>query len=82
MSPEERAEYDRWQRSHKPGAPAKRAAARAEREANARFRESAQRSDARPPTAEGQAIAARIAELEDERTRLVRTTPDDEGVFG
>lgn len=38
MSPEERADYEKWKRAHKPGSPADRARARAERKQNAATR--------------------------------------------
>lgn len=83
MTPAEVAKHRRWQRGHKPGSAEKRAAARAERKVNAELRGRMQRPDTRKPTAEEQAIAARISELEAERVQLREAiTFDDDGVFG
>lgn len=83
MKPDEFAQHQRWHRDHKPGSAEKRAAARAERKANAELRGRMQRPDTRKLTAEARALAARISELEAERVQLREAiTFDDDGVFG
>ena len=52
MTPEERAAYDAWKRSHKPGTPADRARTRAQRRQNAEARAKIAHMQATPPSAE------------------------------
>lgn len=54
MTPKERADYDAWKRAHKPGSPADRARARAERKQNADARAMIERMQAHPPAPEQQ----------------------------
>lgn len=62
LSPKELSAYQAWKRSHKPGTPASRARARAEREQAAAARELIARPS-RPPSAEAMELQARLSEL-------------------
>lgn len=79
MTPEERAHYDEWKRTHKPGTPAARSAARRMAAHNKATRELLARPDAPPPP------DPRLAKVDEILARYERKQPspsNDEGVFG
>ncbi|MBL8577767.1 MAG: hypothetical protein JNK47_11105 [Mesorhizobium sp.] len=80
MTPDERAEYERWKRDHQPTSTADRKRKRALRDQNAWARASVERhADAKPKTPELLEIEQRLAEL---RAELEQRRAFDEGVFG
>jgi hypothetical protein len=86
MTPEQRAEYDAWVRSHTPGAGAARTAQRARADQNAQARvlinlEPSQRlSDPEASRVEA-ALATVRAKLANLETRTTKPGDDDEGIF-
>jgi hypothetical protein len=84
MTPEERAAYDAWKWAHKPGTPADRARARAERKRNAEARAMIARmqaapsppSDAAAGLAEAQEFLRRQSEAITRREAASRSTAD------
>ncbi|OBQ77406.1 HGGxSTG domain-containing protein [Mesorhizobium sp. WSM3873] len=85
MTPEERAAYETWKRSHKPGPAATRARARRERQEVQQVREIL---SARPPAKAANADVAEldtlIAKKKAELDRLIdaNSETDDKGAFG
>ncbi|RWH52572.1 MAG: hypothetical protein E5X23_11950 [Mesorhizobium sp.] len=78
MTPDERATYEAWQRSHKPGSATAREQARAERKQNAELRE--MMAAARPAaTGEAAALESQIAML---RAELDERRGDDQKPIG
>jgi hypothetical protein len=73
MTPEERARYERWRRTHKPGSAARRAKARAERQQTEDARQTIASAAVRPAPPRSPAmvaVAERIAELQAELARM------------
>lgn len=84
MTPERRAKYDAWVKTHQPGAAAPRAAERERRRQNAEARALlAQGGSPLPtePTAPQAAIAAAKARLAVLEAKIAQPG-DDEGIFG
>lgn len=81
MSPDERAAYEAWKRTHKPGPAAARARARRERQEAKQVREIL---SARPAPAVNSEIVELDKLIAERKAELARATPntDDPGAFG
>jgi hypothetical protein len=78
MTPEERERYEQWKRTHKPGPPGPRAAARARQKQNRDMKNLFAMAENRPAvTAEGQGLAKAIDELKRKLERLQRPAAAD-----
>lgn len=75
MTPEERAAHEEWQRTHKPGSAAQRAAAKREREQNAELRRISALPP-NPPSPELVELRQAIADAEARLEELRNSTPD------
>lgn len=81
MSPEERAEYDKWLKFHRPGSKVERSKPRAAKKAAEEFKALANQPE-RTASPELVALQAQAAELEAARDHYRRLAEEDKGVFG
>lgn len=84
MTPEDRARYDEWTRSHRPGPPSARSAARRTAAQNKATRELLARPDAPGPRdAEIAEVEMFLAQMKQEQAAAEHAWPlNDDGVFG